>query len=229
MKKAIIAIITVALLLTCVLIVNSIISQKTRSAIPDNALTLLKEGNARYIEEKGNHPSKGAERREETAKYGQNPYAVVLSCADSRVPIEMLFDAGVGDIFVVENAGNIGQDDIVAGSIEYAVKHLNVPLLVVLGHTDCGAVQASLSTVPAAGNIRVIQKIIEPAATEAKKNNPTLQGPALLNAAIKNNVRQSTTDLLVRSEIIKKMSNSGKLKIVTGVYNIKTGEIEWGE
>jgi carbonic anhydrase len=229
MKKILVVVIAVAVLLASVLVAGTIISRKIQSDTLSDALTLLKEGNASFVEQKQAHPSRGEERRKETARYGQKPFAIVLTCSDSRVPVEILFDAGVGDIFVVENAGNIAQDDIVAGSIEYAVKHLDVPLLVVLGHTECGAVQAALSEIPAAGNIRVIQKIIEPAATEAKKSDPSLRGAELLNAAIKNNVLQSKRDLLARSEIIKKMSDKGSLKIVTAVYNIKTGAIEWDE
>ncbi len=229
MKKILVVVIAVAVLLASVLVAGTIISRKIQSDTLSDALTLLKEGNASFVEQKQAHPSRGEERRKETARYGQKPFAIVLTCSDSRVPVEILFDAGVGDIFVVENAGNIAQDDIVAGSIEYAVKHLDVPLLVVLGHTECGAVQAALSEIPAAGNIRVIQKIIEPAATEAKKSDPSLRGAELLNAVIKNNVLQSKRDLLARSEIIKKMSDKGSLKIVTAVYNIKTGAIEWDE
>ncbi|MFC1570585.1 carbonic anhydrase [Candidatus Omnitrophota bacterium] len=229
MKKTLTIVITVLVFFVCVIVLGSVINRKMHSVASGDALTLLKKGNARFAATRLRHPSRSAKRRKETARYGQNPYAIVLTCADSRVPVEILFDAGIGDIFVVENAGNIAQDDIVAGSIEYAAKHLNSPLLVILGHTECGAVQAALSDVPAAGNIRVIQKIIEPAAAKAKATSPHLEGSELLNAAIENNVLQSKTDLLARSKIIKDMHDKGSLKIVTGVYDIKTGTIDWDE
>jgi carbonic anhydrase len=228
--KKILTIVTIILVFVLfVFAVNFTIAKKIQSAASRDALTLLKEGNARFLEEKAKHPSRGEARRKETARYGQNPYAIVLTCADSRVPVEVLFHAGVGDIFVVENAGNVAQDAIVAGSIEYAVKYLNTPLLVILGHTDCGAVKAALKGDPVPANIEAILKIIEPAAAEAKNCDPPLQGTELLNAAIKNNVLKSKTDLLAQSEIIRTMSEKGRLKIVTAVYDIETGTIEWGE
>lgn len=229
MKKRFKAIILIVVLFAFMFMIHSMVAQKIKSAKSYDALTLLKEGNARFIETKLKHPSRGAERRKETARYGQNPFATVLACSDSRVPIEILFNAGIGDIFVVENAGNVAQDNVVAGSIEYAAKHLKVPLLVILGHTECGAVGAALSDEPAAGNIRTIQEIIAPAAGKAKSITPPLKGEELLNAAIKINVLQSKTDLLAKSEIIKSMVDDGSVKIVTAVYDIETGTIDWDE
>ena len=229
MKKILTAFTIILALLIFVLMIGHIVNRKIQSVKSRDALTLLKEGNAGFVKTKLRHPSRGAERRKETARYGQNPFAVVLTCSDSRVPVEILFNAGIGDIFVVENAGNIGQDTIVAGSIEYAVKHLNTPLLVILGHTECGAVQSALSDVPAAGNIRTIQEIIAPAAAEVKASYPHLEGTALLNATIKENTLKAKTDLLTRSEIIKSMYDKGSLEIVTAIYDLETGSIEWDE
>lgn len=229
MKKVLIVVIVLGAIVVGALMVSFTIDRKMPLVTSSEALTRLKEGNARFLDLKREAPKQSAIRRKETARYGQNPYAIVLACSDSRVPVEIIFDEGVGDIFVVSNAGNIAQDDIVAGSIEYAAKHLNAPLLVILGHTQCGAVQAALSEIPAAGNIRVIQKIIKPAAEEAIKADPSVKGPELLTAAIKANVQKSKTDLLGRSKIIKDMVESGSFEIVTAVYDIKTGTIDWDE
>ena len=229
MKKILIGIVVIAVVVASALAISPVIFHKMNAAVSGDALTLLKEGNARFVAAKMKYPNQGAERRKETARHGQKPYAIVLACADSRIPVETLFDAGIGDIFVVRNAGNVAQDDIVAGSIEYAAKHLHSHLLVILGHTECGAVQAALSEVPAAGNIRAIQKMIEPAAAEVRKNAPALRGPELLSAVITSNTLKSEADLLAKSDIIRNMSDKGTLKIVTAVYDIETGAIRWDE
>ena len=105
----------------------------------DEALRLLKEGNSRYVDGKPQHPRQDRARRALTAAQGQHPLAAVLTCSDSRVPAEIIFDQGIGDLFVVRVAGNVAATDEI-GSIEYAVDHLATPLVVVLGHTQCGAV-----------------------------------------------------------------------------------------
>ena len=102
---------------------------------PDEALKLLNEGNARFVEMKLQHPNETIEQRENTAANGQKPFAAILACSDSRVPVEAIFDRGIGDIFVIRVAGNIVMDDGVIGSIEYAAEHLKSPLLVIMGHT----------------------------------------------------------------------------------------------
>jgi carbonic anhydrase len=119
---------------------------------PDDARTQLMQGNARYVAAKMKHPTQSAERRIEVAK-GQHPVAVVLGCADSRVPPELLFDQGLGDLFTVRVAGNIA-DDAVIGSIEYALEHLGATLVMVLGHERCGAVQAAVDLSESGGTAR---------------------------------------------------------------------------
>src|SRR5439155_16101250 len=125
-------------------------AQETRPS-PAAAWQKLKEGNARFVSDRLAARQIGEERRARLAK-GQQPFAVVLSCADSRVVPELLFDQGLGDVFVVRVAGNIA-DKAMLGSIEYAVEHLHVPLVVVLGHESCGAVQAALDGKPLPGNL----------------------------------------------------------------------------
>ena len=129
------------------------------------ALARLMAGNRRYVTARLQHPNQTVQRRREVAK-GQNPFAAVLSCADSRVPPEVVFDGGLGDLFVVRNAGEV-VDDPVTGSIEYAVEHLNVPLVVVMGHQACGAVKAAIAGQPEA-HITSIIEAIAPAVAEAR-------------------------------------------------------------
>src|SRR5688572_4328071 len=132
----------------------------------EDALTALKDGNTRYIAGKPIHPNQDAARRTTVAK-GQNPFATVLTCSDSRVPVELLFDQGLGDTFVVRVAGNVSDTDEV-GSIEYGVGHLNTPLLVVMGHTSCGAVKAVLEGLQVHGSIPALVDNITPAIAQAK-------------------------------------------------------------
>ena len=196
---------------------------------PDEALKLLNEGNTRFVEMKLRHPNETIEQRENTAVIGQAPFAAVLACSDSRVPVEAIFDRGIGDIFVVRVAGNIVMDNDVIGSIEYAVEHLHTPLLVIMGHTGCGAVKAAVDDSAVEGKIRDIQKHIRPVAVKTKKEHPDLSGADLVNAVAKNNMLQAKKDLLSLSHEVKKMVNEGKLKILTAVYDIKTGKVEWIE
>lgn len=192
------------------------------------ALKMLKIGNERFIKKETICQDRNVGQRiQETAK-GQKPFAIVLSCSDSRVPVEEIFDYGIGDIFVVRVAGNIAMDKGVIGSIEYAVKHLNVPLLVVMGHTDCGAVKAAIYGAPLEGDLRDIQKKIEPVAAKIRADNPELKGSALDNAVIKANAMQAKSDLLSGSKDIKDASSDGSLMIVTALYDVGTGAVSWG-
>ncbi|MDO8536547.1 MAG: carbonic anhydrase [Candidatus Omnitrophota bacterium] len=211
----------------CLVLSSSISSGETIKS--DEALKLLKEGNERFIEMKLRHPDETVEQREKTAVNGQTPFAAVLACSDSRVPVEAIFDRGIGDIFVVRVAGNIVMDNGVIGSIEYAAEHLNTPLLVIMGHTGCGAVKAAVDDSIVEGKIRYIKKQIRPTAVKTKKEHPDLAGPDLINAVAKNNALQAKKELLYLSHGVKEMTDEGRLKIVTAVYDIKTGKVEWIE
>ena len=193
----------------------------------DRALMLLKEGNERFVAMKMQHPNVSIERRADAAVKEHRPFAIVLACSDSRVPVEAIFDRGIGDIFVVRVAGNIATDPSVIGSIEYAADHLKSPVLVIMGHTGCGAVKAAISGPPLEGDIRAIQKTIESAAERVKKDQPSLEGDGLIFAVVKENVLQAGKSLLSRSEEIKERTEEGTLKIVSAIYDLKTGAIEW--
>ncbi len=189
---------------------------------PDEALKKLMDGNKRFVEGKIAIENCGIERRQELTK-GQNPFAVILSCSDSRVPPEHIFDQGLGDIFVVRVAGNIA-DSIELGSVEYAVEHLNAPLILVLGHQMCGAVKATVDGGHPEGNIGSIVKKIEPAVKKAKVKVKAKDN--LLDAAILENTKETAKTLTEKSPVIKHLVEKKKVKIAAGVYNMSTGEVE---
>ena len=153
---------------------------------------------------------------------GQSPKAIILSCSDSRVGPELLFDQTLGDIFVVRTAGNVA-DAVGLGSIEYAVEHLHSPLLVVLGHQKCGAVNAACSgeKMPSPNLDAIVEKI-NPAVAQAKSY---AKADDLLESAIKENVHQSAKDLLANSEIIRDAVKSGKLTIIEAEYELESGQV----
>jgi len=193
---------------------------------PDEALARLKEGNDRYVAGKPQYPHQGRERRALIAGQGQHPFATVLACSDSRVPVELIFDQGLGDLFVVRVAGNVAQTDEI-GSIEYAVEHLATPVVVVLGHTQCGAVTAVLENDKLPPNLASLVAPIKPAVAKARAENPEAAKEALLNAAIKDNVLQAMEDLFQKSSIIKAQVKAKKTRVVGALYEIDTGQVQW--
>lgn len=199
---------------------------KSDAVSPDAALKMLQAGNNRFVCGPLQRPNQGAARRQLTAKQGQKPFAVLLACADSRVPVEELFDRGVGDIFTVRNAGNISNTTDI-GSIEYAVDHLGTPLVVVMGHSHCGAVTAAVEGGEAPPNIKAFVDFITPAVAAARKANPDKSGEALIPAAVTANVWQSMADIYQNSPMIREKVKNGKLKLVGAVYDIATGKINW--
>ena len=186
---------------------------------PDKALQRLLEGNQRYVAGKATHPDQTAERRLELAK-GQAPFAIVLTCSDSRVAPELFFDQGLGDLFVIRNAGNI-LDDHVIGSMEYAVEHLHANLIVVVGHGKCGAVSAAVAGGEIPGHIRSIVEAITPAIEEAKN----LPGDKVDNA-VRANAQHMATILTHVEPILKTEVKEGHLKIVAARYDLSTGQVE---
>ncbi len=189
------------------------------SVTADQALQMLIEGNRRYTTGKAEHPHQSGERRIEVLA-GQHPFVTILSCSDSRVPPEVFFDQGIGDLFIIRNAGNI-VDDVVLGSIEYAAEHLGVPLVVVLGHTKCGAVTATVQGGETPGHIGSIVKTIQPAVTASKDES----GDAVLNA-IRANVRLTVDQIRKSEPILVEMGQHGKLLVVGAIYHLETGDVE---
>jgi carbonic anhydrase len=181
----------------------------------------LMAGNARYV---AGHPKARTivSLRRSLAK-DQHPKVSVLTCSDSRVPPELIFDQSLGDLFVVRSAGNIA-DAIGRGSLEYAAEHLGSTMIVVMGHTGCGAVKAACSgdKMPTP-NLQAIVDQIEPAVTLAKSQ---AQGDAVLDTAVRDNVEQSTKDLLAHSDELRHMVDEGKVTVVEAVYHLDSGKVE---
>jgi carbonic anhydrase len=192
----------------------------------DEAVRILKEGNGRYVDGKPRHPHQDRERRALTAGQGQHPLAAVLTCSDSRVPPEIIFDQGIGDIFVVRVAGNVAATDEI-GSIEYAVDHLATPLVMVLGHTQCGAVTAVVENAKLPPNIAALVEPIKTAVEKAREDHPDAAKDVLLNAAIKDNVWQAIADMLGASPIIRDKIKDGKVRVVGALYEIDSGQVQW--
>jgi len=187
------------------------------------ALARLKAGNTRFASGDLTLPRQGVERREALAA-GQRPFAVVLACADSRTPPEVLFDQGLGDLFVVRVAGNVINDEAI-GSIEYAVDHLGAQLVVVLGHDRCGAVTAARDTfaakAKAPGHIQSIVNAIRPAVKSTLGENA--------DATIRANERNVTQALRSSAPILKEKVKAGKLTVVPANYDLKSGRVEFLE
>lgn len=214
-----------SLLLTICLFLFLTIVAGAKLQQPDEVLALLTTGNARFAAGTPEYPHEGAARRAEVAA-GQHPLATVISCSDSRVPPEILFDEGIGDLFIVRVIGNIGGMDE-TGSAEYGVEHLGTPLLVVLGHSKCGAVTAAVTHAEVHGNIPPVLAHIKPAVWTARHEHPKLKGEALVPPTIETNVFHSIEELFNRSAIIRERVKTGKLKVVGALYDIETGRVQW--
>jgi carbonic anhydrase len=187
---------------------------------------LLQEGNTRYTEGRMRHPHQGRERRALNSAQGQHPLAAILACSDSRVPPEIIFDQGLGDIFVVRVAGNVAATDEI-GSIEYAVDRLNTPLVVVLGHTQCGTVDAVLEGAKLPPNFIALEEPIKIAVAKAQADHPGAAKDVLLNAAITDNVWQAIADMLEHSPSLREKVKADQVKVVGAVYDIDTGKVQW--
>lgn len=181
------------------------------------ALSELMHGNRRYVTERYAYGDTGADRRRELTR-GHFPFAAIMSCSDSRVPPEIIFDQGLGDIFVVRTAGQV-VDSIALGSLEYAVKYLGVRLVVVLGHQDCGAVEAAVAGYPQPGQIQEVIDAIQPAVRAARA-----QCGNLLTNAIVNNVYLSI-NRLTSSPLLQQAISTGRLKIIGAMYCMQSGKV----
>lgn len=192
------------------------------SMSPQEALHRLVEGNGRFTAGSMQHPRQGAARRREVAPK-QTPFAVVLDCADSRVPPEIVFDQGLGDLFVCRVAGNTA-DPAITGSIEYAVAHFHTPLIVVLGHDRCGAAAATLDTVdsgtmPPASIAAVVSAILPYA-------KPASSGASRLTETIDANAR-AVASVLAMSPVIRPEITAGTLRVVAARYTFESGHVRF--
>lgn len=191
----------------------------------DQALQKLLEGNKRFVDNQMTACGLSSTPAREALAKGQKPYAIILSCSDSRVPPEIIFDKSLGEIFVVRVAGNV-PDPIVLGSIEYAAEHLGSPLIVVLGHERCGAVTAAVDAKGTPkGNIGAIIKAIAPAVKRARIEAAGKDKAALVETAIDDNVRLVAENITKQSPVLHHLAKEGKLKIVAAKYDLDDGKV----
>lgn len=187
---------------------------------PDDALLELKAGNLRFLD--GKLVNTDYRNQIEQTKDGQHPHSLVLSCMDSRIPPEIIFDQGIGNIFVTRVAGNVVDPNIL-GSMEYAVKIVGSKLIVVMGHNDCGAVKGAIDNVEL-GNMTQLVDQIKPAITSdtTSKNN-------MLDETSKNNIKMTIENILKSSSVINELVKEKKIKIVGAYYDVTSGEVTFLE
>ncbi len=193
----------------------------------DEALRRLKEGNARFLRGEAKFPTVRKDVLAALAK-GQHPYATILGCSDSRVPPELLFDAGFGELFVVRLAGNVLSPEV-AGTFQYAAVHLKTPLFVVLGHEGCGAVAAALRAVREGARERSrIEALLENVTPALRDVDPGLSEPEQMRAAVEANVRWTMARILATPEAQQRLKE-GILRLAGAVFEFSTGAVRWIE
>jgi carbonic anhydrase len=200
---------------------------------PEECLKRLEEGNGRFLRGESLHPHADKQRLilAGTENQGNHAFATIITCSDSRVPVEMIFDSGIMDLFVIRVAGNVCDVDE-AGTIEYGLLHVHTPLLVVLGHTQCGAVTAVCEELRGhhedlGPNITSLVDNILPAAQTVLKLQPNLEARNLIEKVIEENVFQGIRDLYQCSPPTRDLVQSGKVRVVGGLYDVGTGEVKW--
>jgi carbonic anhydrase len=188
---------------------------------PDEALSRLKEGNARFMSGKSIRPNQDLNRIHEVSK-SQFPIATIIGCSDSRVPNEIIFDQGVGDLFIVRTAGQVSTYAS-WGSIEFAEEVLGTKLIIVLGHTSCGAVKATVANSEAPGHIVTLVNAIKPAVEKAKAANPG----DLLDASIRENIRMQVDQLKSLEPLLAKRVRDRSVRIIGALYHLDSGKVEF--
>lgn len=200
---------------------------------PEEVLEVLKAGNDRFVRGEALHVNTEAERRQLSGVENQkdHAYATVIACSDSRVPVERIFDAGVMDLFVIRVAGNVIMPATI-GSIEYGLAHVHTPVLVVLGHSQCGAVTAAAKVIagegcPAQKHIESLINCIHPAVDRARLRFPDLPVDDIIPHAIEENIWHSIEDLFRQSPTVRELVVSGMAKVVGAHYDVSTGAVDW--
>ena len=205
------------------LIENVLTKEDQDKLTPDAVIDLLIQGNQRFVS--GTLTSRNHSKQIRAATFGQYPKATILSCIDSRVPVEDIFDVGIGDIFVARVAGNFENSDIL-GSMEYANKVAGSKLILVLGHEYCGAVKSAIDGVEL-GNITLMLNNIKPAIEHFSKyrGNKTSKNEEFVHLVVGQNILETIDDIRKYSPILKEMEDNGEIKIVGGLYSMHTGEV----
>ena len=194
---------------------------------PETAIRILKEGNDRFI--KNLKTNRNLLQQVNETSDGQHPFATILSCMDSRTSAELIFDQGLGDIFSIRIAGNILNDDIL-GSMEFATKVVGTKVIVILGHTKCGAIIGACNHVEM-GNLTTLLNKIQPAIFGEKQTieNRTGSNPSFVNNVTQLNVHLTIDRIRRESPIIAELENSGSIKIIGGIYNVENGQVTFFE
>ncbi len=196
-------------------------TKKSQSKItPQKALDMLMEGNIRYIENRGG--IRDLQDQVKKTSKGQYPFAVILSCIDSRVPVELVFDQGVGDVFSTRLAGNVVNEDVL-GSLEYACKVAGSKIVLVLGHSSCGAVTSACKDVKL-GNITPLLSKIRPAVKKVMKKGDSLTAGKIQEVSI-TNVALGISRIKKESKILAEMEKKGEISIVGAMYDVKDGRV----
>lgn len=206
-------------------LIEKVLTADEQSALtPDHVISGLKEGNKRFVE--GDLTARDHTVQIRKTVGGQFPKAVILSCVDSRVPVEDVFDKGIGDIFVARVAGNFVNEDIL-GSMEFGCKVSGSKVILVLGHEHCGAVKAAVDNVKL-GNITAMLSKIRPAvASVVYEGDRTSKNEEFVHLVCESNIRKTIQDIRTNSPILKEMEDQGEIKIIGGVYDMDTGEVDF--
>lgn len=215
-------------LIACLILAPSLLwasSDAQHYLSPKQALEMLETGNARFAQGQPIHPNTSFSQRLVTTTEGQKPFATIIACSDSRVPVEILFDQGIGDLFVIKVAGNVADTDEI-GSAEYGVDHLGTPVLMVLGHSHCGAVTAVVSGAEVHGCIPQLVDNIVPVAEAMKHHHPDMDKETLITQTTLANVWTGIETILTKSPAIAARAAQGKVMVVGGIYDILTGKVE---
>jgi carbonic anhydrase len=206
--------------------VSSLWAGAVRQPTADQAHRELAQGNLRFATGHARHPHSSPAWVRKTGRFGQHPHAAVLCCSDSRVAPEILFDQGIGDLFTVRVAGNVANEDELA-SIEYAVEHLGVPLCVVLGHSNCGAVTAVVEGETLPVEIEHLVVHIRKAHEQTKQRSPKLTHQGLIEATVRANVARAVEGLCAGPRVLRDRVARGTLRVEGGVYALETGRVSW--
>ena len=205
-------------------LVDRVLSQEEQAALtPEQVLTALKQGNHRFLS--GEITSRDHSAQVRFAAKGQFPKAIALSCVDSRIPVEDVFDLGIGDIFVARVAGNFENTDIL-GSMEFATRISGAKVILVMGHSDCGAIKAAIDGAEL-GNITPMLENIQPAidSLTGYKGEKTSSNPEFVHMVTEQNIQLSIEDIRSRSPVIAEMEKNGEVQIVGALYEMSSGVV----
>lgn len=191
----------------------------------EEAENAIMEGNKRFVSANLENKDLSSEVRINLSKNGQHPFATIVTCSDSRVAPELIFDQGLGDLFIIRDAGNI-VDTLEIGSVEYAVEHLETPLVIVLAHDKCGAVQATVEGGETTPSIQTIIDKIKPSLDKVRAENKDANEEEIASEVENANAKETVNELM-KSTAIKNLVDSGKLKVVAAKYHLESGEVEF--